>query len=218
MTVIVFDRCLRHTLGCLGDDKGLVDRFGEDNVYIISGRDTKDVREYVNLEKDHDIDAICIASIGAGIIPKEPEIDCFEVKQYRRHDRALIHSQRERTYKSEGKVVAKNRKPRFEQQGLALSQWYEQQVETLGKKEANRLLSQLQVIPSKRYYNNTNRLMTGAIAKYLPPKDKKPVIPVGTIFIMESQLSNGQYFKFKNKNIPTKDCIILQRNKGLVYK
>ena len=60
--------------------------------------------------------------------------------------------------------------------------------------------------------------MSGAIVKYLPPKDKKPVISVGTIFIMESQLSNGQYFKFDNKNIPAKDCIILQRNKGLVYK
>ena len=60
--------------------------------------------------------------------------------------------------------------------------------------------------------------MPVAIVKYIPPNDKKPVIPVGTIFIMESQLSNGQYFKFKNKNIPAKDCIILQRNKGLVYK
>lgn len=198
--------------------KGLVERFGEENVTIISGRDTKDIREYANLEKDHDIDAVCVASIGAGIIPKKPEIDCFEVKQYRRHDRALIKAQRERTYKLNGKVIAKNRKPRFEQQDLALSQWYEQQVEALGKKEADRLLSQLQVISSKRYYNNTNRLMPGAIVKYIPPKDKKPVIPVGTIFIMESQLSNGQYFKFKNKNIPAKDCIILQNNKGLVYK
>ena len=49
---------------------------------------------------------------------------------------ALIKAQRERTYKLNGKVIAKNRKPRFEQQDMALSQWYEQQIEVLGKKES----------------------------------------------------------------------------------
>ena len=195
--------------------KGLVDRFGEDNVYIISGRDTKNIREYANLEKDHDIVAICVASIGTDSLPKKPEIETFLIKQFRRHDRAIIKSQRERTYKAGSDTIAKNRTPRYEQQGFALSQWRDEMLKTFFEKEVRQMISQLEVTPSRRYYNNTDRIMPGALVIYKPKG--KPKIPAGQIFILTSQLSNGQYYQYKGKNILAKDCLILKQNTGLVY-
>jgi hypothetical protein len=195
--------------------KGLVERLGEENVFICSGFDTKNIRIAADLEKDHDNDAICIASIGTDSLPKKPEIETFLIKQFRRHDRALTKSQRERTYKAGSDTIAKNRTPRYEQQGFALSQWKEETLKTFSEKEVRKMISQLQVIPSRRYYNNTDRIMPGALVIYTP--QGKPKIPVGQIFILTSQLSNGQYYQYKGKNIPAKDCLILKQNTGLVY-
>ena len=195
--------------------KGLVERLGEENVFICSRFDTKNIRIAADLEKDHDIDAICIASMSTDSLPKKPEIETFLIKQFRRHDRAIIKSQRERTYKAGSDTIAKNRTPRYEQQGFALSQWRDEMLKTFSEKEVRQMISQLKVIPSRRYYNNTDRIMPGALVIYMPKG--KPKIPVGQIFILTSQLSNGQYYQYKGKNIPSKDCLILKQNTGLVY-
>ena len=172
--------------------KGLVERFGEENVFICSGYDTKMIRESASYEKDHNIDALCISYSATGVTPKKTDI-CYSVKQFRRHDRAKIKSQTERTYKLNGKTVAKNRKPRFEQKGLALSQWKQD-------------VSKLTVKKSTRRYNDTKRLMPGALVRH---KNK--------IFVKVGQITGGQYFRHNGKNIPSKDCEILQHNVGLVY-
>jgi hypothetical protein len=187
---------------------GLVERFGEDNVFICSGRDTKDIRETADLDKDHDIDALCIASVMTDILPKKPKIETYAVKQFRRHDRAKINSQTERTYKLDGIIVAKNRRPRFEQQGPAFSQWYDEQVELFGKKEADRMLSQLTVKKSYRRYNDPDRLMPGAMIMY----DNR-------IGILTGQQNKGYYYIINGiqGRIPSRKCSILKRNCGLVY-
>lgn len=59
----------------------------------------------------------------------------YQIRQFRRHDRQLVKAQRERTYKLDGVIVAKNRKPRFEQKGEALSQWYERMVREHGRQK-----------------------------------------------------------------------------------
>ena len=110
---------------------------------------------------------------------------------------------------------AENSPPRYEQQGFALSQWRDEMLKTFSEKEVRQMISQLKVIPSRRYYNNTDRIMPEALVIYMPKG--KPKIPVGQIFILTSQLSNGQYYQYKGKNIPSKDCLILKQNTGLVY-
>ena len=81
----------------------------------------------------HEVDAYCIglAAIGADTAgpPRFENVD--RIRQFRRQDRSIINYQRERSYYLDGKKIATNRRPRFEQKGEALSDWYSKQVENL---------------------------------------------------------------------------------------
>lgn len=97
---------------------------------------------------------MAIAMAGAGIMPKSspgsflPEK--YEVMQFRRHDRALVRSQRERAYYLEGKAVCRNRHKRFEQKGPSLEEYARQHPEEV---------PHLTVKASARRYNNPGRMM-----------------------------------------------------------
>ena len=169
--------------------------------YVTTGMETKCLRELYGLEKDHYTDAWCIAVSALDAEPEAPEFkgSVHGIRQFRRHDRALIKSQRERTYYLDGKAVAKNRKPRFEQEGPALSD--------LRLTEAE--VSRLTVTKSTRYYNSRNRLMPGAVFLYN-----------GKRHVMSGQLSGGKYIRAVGDgktNYPARDCRITERNRGLVF-
>ena len=189
---------------------GLEERFGAEHVHTCFGYETKPAREMLGLPKDHDMDAVAIIS---ACIKVEPvgvaDAAAFEVKQYRRQNRARIKSQRERTYKLGKETIAKNRKPREEQKGKALSQWYSEQVRSVGKKCADRMLSNLTVLKSRRYYNTLGRVMPGATFLFQ-----------GKRYVMSGQLSGGDYYRAVGqgeRNFPTRKCRILTHNTGLVY-
>ena len=55
-------------------------------------------------------------------------MNSYRIKQFRRHNRQLIHRQTERTYKLDGTVIAKNRKKRMEQKVDSLAEWYEDSI------------------------------------------------------------------------------------------
>lgn len=194
----------------------LTEYVGMEHMNACTGRETSTVRQSLGYEKTkdnqmHEADAFCIACIGARIAPNTaPEFTCVhKIVQFRRHDRALIKSQMERTYKLNSKTVAKNRKPRFEQKGPALSDWYEEQVKYHGRQEADRLRSQLTVEKSTRRYNNPERLMPGALFEYM-----------GECHVLSGQLSNGQYLRAYGDgktNYPAKKCRIVRHNEGLVF-
>ena len=141
---------------------------------------------------------MCIAAYG--VAPDiTDEAETFEIKQFRRHNRAVINNQRERTYYLDGKPVAKNRKPRFEQKGKALSD------AGLSRQE----LSRLTVKKSMRYYNSPDRIMPGTVFMY-----------EGERYVLTGQLSGGQYYRALgcgSKNFPARQCRIVDRNRGLVY-
>ena len=103
------------------------------NVHICSGFETAHLRKYKHMLKDPVSYAICIACIGAHIEPQYDNDKHLAIHQFRRHNRARIHSQTERTYKYDGKIVAKNRKARFEQKGASLSQWREHMAKQYGE-------------------------------------------------------------------------------------
>ena len=122
----------------------LTEYVGMEHMNVCTGRETSTVRQSFGYEKTkdnqmHEADAFCVACLGAGIVPDTaPELSyVHKIVQFRRHDRAIINNQRERTYRLNRGIVAKNRKPRFEKKVPALSDWYEEQVERCGRQEAD---------------------------------------------------------------------------------
>ena len=169
--------------------------------YITTGYETKKTRKRLNLEKQHHIDAWCIA---VSILDQTPETPVFnlvyQIKQFRRHNRQRIHAQTERTYYLNGKAVAKNRKPRFEKVGPALSDLRD----AVGEK----VISELTVKKSYRRYNNLERIMPGAVFIH---EDKE--------YVLTAQHSNGAYLHGygSDKYFRSKDCKIIKQNEGLVF-
>ena len=188
---------------------GLVARFGEDHVHLCSGYETSVMRKELDLAKDHHLDAVAIyaACMGDASLNVDDLPDCHTVRQFRRHNRQRINNQRERTYKLEGVIVAKNRKPRFEQSkdypALSEAKLTEKQV------------SRLSVSPSHRYYNSRDRIMPGAL-----------FLVDGRVCVLTGQQHYGEYLLFKydivdDKNKPiakrAKECKLLKKNVGLVF-
>ena len=169
------------------------------STYVTTGHETKAIRETKGLKKDHYIDAWCIAtSILDDCIEPDFAGSIHNIKQFRRHERAIINNQRERTYYLDGKMVAKNRKPRFEQKGSALSDL------TLTRNET----SKLNVTKSVRRYNTKNRHMPGSVFIYK-----------GKYYVMSGQITGGRYLRAvgdEKTNYPAKDCRVFG-NAGLVF-
>lgn len=195
--------------------KELLERYGDDHVSFCTGKETSYIRTSLGYDKTkehpaHEIDAYCI---GIAALPardyKLPEFHTYSIKQFRRQNRAIVHHQTERIYYL-GKIkVAANRRPRFEQSGDALSDWYEQQVLLYGKATADRLRSQLTAKKSNRAYHTKERLMPGTVFLYREQR-----------CVMSGQLTGGRYLRAygdTKTNYPTKDCKIVCQNEGLVF-
>lgn len=164
-----------------------------------TGKDTHDCRGRFSVAKTHADDAVCIAAYGASATTIKDAVPVYEVQQFRRHDRARIKCQRERTYYSGRTLMAKNRRPRFEQTGPSLAE------AGLSRQDVSRL----EVKKSVRYYNNPDRLMPGAEFYYNKER-----------YIMTGQLSGGGYLRAAGQgvvNFKITDCHIVRQNRGLVY-
>ena len=186
----------------------LVGMFGN-RFYIVNGWDTKQFREDHGLEKAHEQDAYCIAcSTMPGVRNVSPVVATFQVRQYRRHDRALVKRQTERCYYLGKTKVAVNRRKRMDQKTDSLEDWYQDMRTEYGDKTADRMRSRLKVKESQRSYNNPGRLLPGAKFHY-----------GGKTYVMESQMTNGQYYRAVGqgkKNFPAAKSRILYKNQGLV--
>lgn len=180
-------------------------------VYLTNGWETKKYREEHGIIKDHDMDAYAIA---CSILEDQTVVDldgeCYEIRQFRRHDRAKIKAQKQRTYYLGKEKVAVNRKRATAQKEdtVSLEEWFEKQCELHGETEARRLLSILTVKKSKRSYNNPKRLMPGAVIEF-----------EGREYIFASQKNNGTQYKGigMEKYVSATKCRVVRRNTGLVY-
>lgn len=180
------------------------------HVYVTNGWNTKQYREEHVIGKGHGRDAYCMA---CSIIQGQPSVDVLDevylLKQFRRHDRANIKAQKERTYYLDGKKAAKNRHKRMDQKEDSLEDWYKAMAEAYGTEEAEGMRSRLTVKKSTRSYNRRDRLMPGTIYYY-----------EGNRYVMTGQLSGGKYLRaygHENKNFPVRKCTIVQQNTGIVY-
>ena len=177
--------------------------------HVTNGWNTKEFREKHHLEKDHDVDAYCIAC--SHLKPEETlvETEPFEILQFRKHNRAIIHHQTECTYKLDGVTVAKNRKKRMEQKTDSLEDWYVDMAKEHGKTQADAMRSRLTVIKSTRYYNTPGRMMPGTVFLY-----------EGKRYVMTGQITNGKYYRAydqEKRNFPAVKVRILTKNTGLVF-
>ena len=184
--------------------------FGEEHVHITIGSKTKEVREALNLPKDHVYDAVAIAAAGVGITKKADILsEVYEVKQFRRHDRSIIKAQTERTYKLDGKTVARNRRKRMDQKEASLHEFYLEQKGRHGKQEAKRIMKKLTVQKSRRRYHTLGRLMPGT--EFLSGKNR---------LVMSGQLTGGAYLRAygdAKTNHSRSSVRIAKQNIGLVY-
>ena len=196
--------------------KELLKIYGAEHVHFCTGKDTSLIRSSLGYDKTkdnqmHEVDAycICLAAIGADKTKRPDFNNVFKIKQFRRQDRSIINYQRERTYYLDGKKIATNRKPRFEQKGDALSDWYSEQVKLKGKKYADKLTGRITVKKSTRGYNSKDRVMPGTIFYYC-----------GKRLVLSGQTTRGKYYKAygdPKTNYPAAKCQIYKHNKGFVF-
>ena len=137
---------------------------------------------------------------GSGITPVRRLSHTFEIVQFRRHDRSLIKSQRERTYRLDGRTVCRNRHKRFEQKEDSLEEFRQKYPDQV---------SRLTVTKSMHYYNDANRLMPGAVFLF-----------EGERYVLQGQITRGRYYnaiECEKRNFPAAKCTIIRENAGLVY-
>ena len=178
------------------------------HTHVTTGRDTNAFREQYSLLKDHDIDAYCIATSCMNVSPKM-QTEAFEILQFRKHDRANINCQKERTYQLDGKTVAKNRKKRMDQKDNSLAEWFTDMVKMHGIRKAECMRSRLFVKKSTRHYNTKGRVMPGAVFQYC-----------GRRYVMTGQISGGLYYRAYgcgDQNFSSRKVRIIGQNGGLVY-
>lgn len=196
--------------------KQLLAKYGEEHIHFCTGKETALIRTSFGYEKTkdnqiHEVDAYCIglAALELEDMKVQSFADTYKIKQFRRQNRAIVNHQTERSYYFNKKKIAVNRKPRFEQSGDALSDWYKKQVKSYGKKEADRMLSVLTAKKSSRSYNANERLMPGTVFLYN-----------GQRHVMSGQLTGGRYLReYGNTktNYPIGKCQIMKNNEGLVF-
>ena len=178
---------------------------------MVTGRETYDYRLEHNIPKDHFFDAACIASINNVVNELNLNFKVYHVKQFRRHNRQIVFKQTERRYYIGKEKVATNRKPRFDQKGDSLRDWFDKQVKLVGLKEAEKLRSQLRVVKSSRLLNNLKRVLPGAIFKY---ENKKYALQA-----QKSSKNTRYYIPVSDDEVKfnQKKCKILAKNGTIVF-
>ena len=176
------------------------------HVYVTDGRSTKAFRDDHNIEKDHYLDAYCIACSILDIDKTEPPKDSFLVYQYRRHDRqACIRENVDRKYYEDGKLVATNRHKREEQKSDSLEEYRETHSQAY--------ISELTVKKHTPEYKDKDRVMPGALMKD---------ITTGRLFVLNNSQGkhNGKVDYYISTDMTkhlAKRCQSVRYNSGLVY-
>ncbi|MCM1237316.1 MAG: HNH endonuclease, partial [Ruminococcus flavefaciens] len=176
--------------------------------FITDGRETKKFRNAHSIAKDHGTDAYCIACSTLGEITPDVHGTMHMIRQFRRHDRARINAQTERTYYLDGVKVATNRRKRADQKADALDDWLQYMEGLHGKRFAQAACSRLIVKKSRRRYNNLKRMLPGTVFMY-----------GGKRYVMQGQQTNGTRLHAYGSDeiFPAKKVTVLARNSGLVY-
>lgn len=178
----------------------LVGRFG--TVRVTYGYETKEKRQVRKWPKRHEIDAYLISVENADRAAdiEWNTVPVYEYRQFRRHHRQLIHATRERNYKKDKKIVAKNRKKRTGQKYDSLTDVVE--------REGRRILPHLRVLPGKKVRRSGfNQFKKGDVVRYK-----------GQTYVVKGYGEMGRRLGFVGQKdyVPANDCRLVVRNKGMV--
>ena len=173
-------------------------------VSLSYGYETKEKRYKLNLNKEHYIDAYMI-SLEENMVDKMSivylgKVMVYKFNQFRRHHRQIIHAIRDRNYKLDGKIVAKNRNKRIGQLTDSLAEF----VKARGKE----ILAKLKVLPGKKVIrSNFSKFAKGDTVKY-----------EGKVYIVKGYGEMGRRLGFvgQKQYVPTKHCKLVTRNTGIV--
>lgn len=181
-------------------------------VTVTEGWQTKAFRDAHGIPKTHAADAYCVAcaALDTQTVFDAPK-KSFPMKQYRRHDRTKIKAQTQRTYKLDGKIVARNRRKAEGQKEDSLREWYAREVAEHGRKAANAMRSRLTVSESSRRYSNPERIMPGAVFMHN-----------GKRRVLRAQQNQGRRYIFEDmqkgeKPAYARDCTLICANAGIVF-
>lgn len=189
------------------------------HVYVTDGYSTKCFRDDHYIDKDHHLDAYCIAcSVLEDPVVQPPE-DSLKIMQFRRHDRMACHQENvDRKYLLDGEVVCKNRHKRKKQMTDSLEEFRE--------KHGDAEVSRLTVFKQGPTYKDMDRIMGGAVMQYTPKLSKKDVakgkVPYSIIFVMQKPdgKHNGKpdyYVSTEGRKYTASRCKLLRKNNGLVF-
>lgn len=180
----------------------MIKLFGEENVILTAGNDTKDFREDHNITKSHANDAYCIAC-STGIEPHIETVDTVHLyKQFRRQDRAVVHKQNiDRKYYHNGQLVATNRNKRFEQKTDSLAE--------LRAKDPD-MIADLTVKEHKPITKRMDRVMPGSIMK-VGKRHKVMVASHGTY-----KGKPVYYIMADGTRHKASSCVVVAQNVGIV--
>lgn len=166
------------------------------------------IRRNYDLAKGHDNDALATAVVycDAEEIDTAQSIDLRLVKT-RRHTRARIHAVRDRLYKVDGKIIARNRKKRTDQKEPSFAD-----ISPLPPE----VQSKLKVYPGTKILNPLRKEMPTI------PGDVWTHVPTGRRFVATSVISRNYLYSPQLREIVGKpyvdprECRRVLRNEGIV--
>jgi len=130
-------------LGTMNAIAGVLNRMS--GIRFILASDMAGKRRELGLQKDHGMDAVCAAAaLFDCAAVDDSRTMTVQLKKFRRHNRARIHALRDRNYKLDGKLVAKNRNKRCDQPEDSLAEFRKLHPESVNK---------LKVYPGVRLLN-----------------------------------------------------------------
>ena len=187
--------------------EGLKELFGDGNVIVVEGHNTKDVRDRFGVDKSHKADAYCAVLAGTDIEPKDIPTDFsgYEVRQYRRHNRVALSHIRERVYKAmddKGKLVrvAINRGKRENQKTDSLEEYRKTHTE----KDVSRLV----VEPASKHYRSMQGFAPGTVVRCM---GKERIVRA------TSNRGSSVFFEGEKASVSPKVCRVLSAPRGLVF-
>ena len=183
--------------------------------FVTTGKETQEIRVKYGFPKKepddgtHYMDAWCIGVAACSLEPESaPDYEkVYDLQQFRRHNRARIDHQKERSYYLNGELVCKNRHKRTGQSDVKKEQKaYDSLAEFRAKHPHD--VAKLMVKKSKRSYNDTKRVLPGAVVLY---KGERLVV---------SGKTNDRFTFVQNKTCKKASISkvrILAHNTGLVF-
>lgn len=187
-------------------------------VVCCSGYETKQIREKLQLEKDHSLDAYCISlykntAVNTAVIKSK----LYNIKHFKKKSNNVISKLNTRQYFYNGELVANNRHKATEQKSPSLEEYMSKYAETHSPKECDRHFHQLEICPAKRTYtfhkhNVVPKFKCGDIVKYYK-KNKINGKIKSFVFLTQGIKQSEEKVEYNDtKSVKMKFCNLLQSN------